>query len=248
MDGADTVLHLAAIAGVSSYYQQPLETLKVNVLGTINVLDAAVAAGVKTVIYFSTSEVFGPDAMWVGEESPHQIGGVTDRRWVYATSKLAGEQLVMRYGEVHGFGCTIVRPFNIYGPRQTGEGAIANFCAAAVKSAPLIIYGDGTPIRAWCYISDFVAAVSAILERPDALGKVFNIGNPTEVTTTLGLARQVARQVPGTVIQFQETSRTDVRVRIPLIDKARRVLGWAPKIGLEEGLCRTLDWYKGLGR
>jgi nucleoside-diphosphate-sugar epimerase len=248
MDGADTVLHLAAIAGVSSYYRQPLDTLKVNLLGTINVLDAAVAAGVKTFIYFSTSEVFGPDAMWVSEESPHQIGGASDRRWVYATSKLAGEQFVMRYGEAYGFGCAIVRPFNIYGPRQTGEGAIANFCAAAVKGEPLIVYGDGTPLRAWCYVSDFVAAVSAILERPDATGRVFNVGNPAEVTTTLGLARQVARLVPGTEIRFQETSRTDVRARVPLIEKARRLLGWEPKISLEEGLLRTLDWHKGLDR
>ena len=245
MDGADVVLHLAAIAGVSSYYQQPLDTLRVNLLGTINVLDAAVAVGVKKFIYFSTSEVFGPDAMWVGEESPHHVGGASDRRWVYATSKLAGEQFVMRYDETYDLGCTIVRPFNVYGPRQTGEGAIANFCAAAVKGEPLIVYGDGTPLRTWCYISDFVAAVAAILGRPDARGETFNLGNPVEVTTTFGLARQVARLVPGTEIRFRDLSRTEVRSRVPLIDKARRLLGWEPKVGLEEGLTRTLDWHRG---
>jgi UDP-glucose 4-epimerase len=245
LNGADTVLHLAAIAGVSSYYQQPLDTLKVNLLGTINVLDAAVEAGVRKFIYFSTSEVFGPDAMWVGEESLHHIGGVSDRRWVYATSKLAGEQFVMRYGEAHGFGCSIVRPFNVYGPRQTGEGAIANFCASAMKGEPIIIYGDGTSLRAWCYVADFVDAVCAILECPNAMGEAFNLGNPEEVVTTLGVARRVARLVPGTKIQFQDVQRTEIRARTPLIDKARRILGWEPKVSLEEGLSRTLDWYRG---
>jgi UDP-glucose 4-epimerase len=248
MDGADAVVHMAAIAGVSSYYQQPLDTLRVNLLGTINALDTAVAASVKQFVYFSTSEVFGPDAMWVGEDSPHCVGGASDRRWVYATSKLAGEQFVMRYGETYGLGCAIVRPFNVYGPRQIGEGAIANFCAAAVKGEPLIVYGDGMPLRAWCYISDFVAAVGAILERPNATGELFNLGNPTEVVTTLGLARAVARLVPGAEIRFQDVSRTEVRGRIPLIDKARSLLGWEPKVSLEEGLSRTLDWFRGLHR
>jgi nucleoside-diphosphate-sugar epimerase len=167
---------------------------------------------------------------------------------VYATSKLAGEQFVMRYGEAYGLGCSIVRPFNVYGPRQTGEGAIANFCAAAVKGEPLVVYGDGTPLRAWCYVSDFVAAVGAILERPDATGQAFNLGNPAEVTTTLSLARHVARLVPGTEIRFQDMSHAEVRARVPLIDKARRLLGWEPKISLEEGLSQTLAWYRGLDR
>jgi UDP-glucose 4-epimerase len=245
MDGADAVVHMAAIAGVSSYYQQPLNTLRVNLLGTINVLDAAVAAGIKRFVYFSTSEVFGPDAMWVGEESPHHIGGASDRRWVYATSKLASEQFVMRYGEAYGLGCVIVRPFNVYGPRQTGEGAIANFCAAAIKGEPLVVYGDGSALRAWCYVGDFVAAVGTILERPETSGEVFNLGNPVEVTSTLGLARLVARLVPGTEIRFRDVSRAEVRSRVPVIDKARRLLGWEPKVGLEEGLSRTLDWYRG---
>lgn len=248
MDGADAVLHLAAIAGVSSYYQQPLDTMRVNLLGTINVLDAAVAAGVKKFIYFSTSEVFGPDAMWVDEEAPRHLGGPSDRRWVYATSKLAGEQFVMRYGDAYGLVCSIVRPFNVYGPRQTGEGAIANFCAAAVKGEPLVVYGDGTPLRAWCYVSDFVAAVGAILEKPDAAGQAFNLGNPAEVTTTLGLARHVARLVPGAEIRFQDMSRTEVRARVPLIEKARRLLGWEPQISLQEGLSQTLAWHRGLDR
>lgn len=242
--GATTVLHLAAIAGVSSYYSQPLDTLRVNILGTVNVLEAAAAAGVKRFVYLSTSEVFGPDAMGVREDSPHHIGNVSDRRWVYATSKLAGEQLVMRYSEAYGLNGTILRPFNIYGPRQTGEGAISNFCTAALKGEPLTVYGDGSAVRAWCYISDFVDGVMAVLDQPEAVGQDFNIGNPSEVETTLGLARRVANLVPGSRIESKEVQRAEVRGRVPVIDKAKRLLHFEPKIDLNEGLRRTLDWYR----
>jgi len=245
LQGVDTILHLAAIAGVSSYYAQPLETLRVNLLGTINVLEAAVAARVTRFLHLSTSEVFGPDAWWVDEQALHQVGGVSDRRWVYATSKLAAEQFVMRYGEAHGIGCTILRPFNVYGPRQTGEGAISNFCVAAVAGQPLTVYGDGTAIRAWCYIADFVEAALAALAAPEAIGQDFNIGNPQEVETTLGLARQVVRLAPSATVQFKAVERTEVRVRIPSIEKARRLLGFNPTVTLEEGLGRTLEWHRG---
>ena len=244
MRDEDTVLHLAAIAGVSSYYTQPLETLRVNLLGTIHVLEAAVNAHVRRFVYLSTSEVFGPDALWVDEESPHQIGGVADKRWVYATSKLAGEQFVMRYGEAHGMGCTILRPFNVYGPRQTGEGAISNFCAAAVEGHPMTVYGDGAAIRAWCYVSDFVDAVVAVLAAPAAINQDFNIGNPREVVTTLGLARQVSRLVPSAAIQFKAVARAEVRARVPSIEKAKRLLQYDPKATLEEGRRITIEWYR----
>jgi nucleoside-diphosphate-sugar epimerase len=245
--GAEVVVHLAAIAGVSSYYDQPLETLRVNLLGTVNVLDAAVAAGVKRIVYLSTSEVFGPDAMWVSEDSPCHIGPSSDRRWVYATSKLAGEQFVMRYAESFGLACTVVRPFNVYGPRQLGEGAVANFCAAAVRGEPLTVYGDGTAIRAWCYVSDFVEAVVRILRGRQVAGQTLNVGNPREVVTTLGLARLVAQTVPGARIVHRDVKRTDVRSRIPDVARARRVLDWEPRVDLAEGIRRTLDWHRTRG-
>jgi nucleoside-diphosphate-sugar epimerase len=244
MEGVDTVIHLAAIAGVSSYYSESLTTLKVNILGTVNLLEEAVRRKVRTFVHFSTSEVFGPDALWVSESSPHGIGPVSERRWVYATSKLAGEHFTLRFGEAHGLRSTAVRPFNIYGPRQTGEGAISNFCRAVIGHTPITIYGDGTPIRAWCYVSDLVAAVRAILHTPAAAGEVFNIGNPREVETTLGLARRVAALAPGSAIQFQDVSRAEVRARVPNIDKARKLLGFEPQVDLETGLRRTLEWFR----
>lgn len=242
--GVDTVVHLAAIAGVSSYYNEALRTLQVNILGTVNVLEAAVKEKVKRFVYFSSSEVFGPDAMWVKETSPHGIGPVSDRRWVYATSKLAGENFSLRYGEEHHFEVTVVRPFNIYGPRQSGEGAISNFCRAAIGGQSLTVYGEGSAIRSWCFVSDLVEGVLAILHTPDSAGQVFNIGNPREVETTLGLARRIAALVPGATIEMKTHEHAEVRGRIPSIDRARKVLGFDPKVDLQQGLQATLEWFR----
>lgn len=243
LEGSDTVIHMAAIAGVSSYYNEPLRTLNVNILGTVNVLDQAVRAGVSTFVHFSTSEVFGSDALWVDEASPYQIGPVTDRRWTYASSKLAGEQFTLRYGEEYGMSCSIVRPFNVYGPRQTGEGAISNFCRAAADGGAITVYGDGSPLRAWCFVSDMVDAVEAVLATPAAAGQAFNIGNPSEVETTLGLARRVAHLGNGVRIESAAMDRAEVRARIPNIDRARDVLAFEPKVSLDEGLRETLLWF-----
>ncbi len=242
-EGVDTVIHAAAIAGVSSYYGESLRTLQVNILGTVNVLDAAVHAGAQRFIQFSTSEIFGSNALWVDENAPAGIGSVTDRRWVYATSKLAGEHLALRTGESYDLACTIVRPFNIYGPRQIGEGAISNFSRAIARGESLVIQGDGSAIRAWCYIDDFVDAISLILETDGAGGQVFNIGNPSEVETTVGLARRMAGMAPGTSICHEPALNVEVRARVPIINRARKILGFSPQVTLEEGLRRTLDWF-----
>lgn len=248
VDGAEVVLHLAAIAGVSSYYERSYETLSVNVQGTINVLERAGEAKCKHVIHFSTSEVFGPDAMWVTEESGYNIGPVSDRRWVYATSKVVGEQFALRAAEQFGFVGTTVRPFNVYGPRQTGEGAISNFCRAALKGEPLMIYGDGTPIRAWCYIEDFVRGIRAIVDRREAVkGLAFNLGNPLEIATTRQLAECVARNVPGAKLGQKDVVRAEVRSRIPNIDRAKQILDFKPTVTLDEGIRRTYEWFKQVG-
>jgi len=245
MKDAHVVLHLAAIAGVSSYYERSLETLQVNIQGTINVLEQAKAAGAKHVVQFSTSEVYGPDAMFVHEESGFAIGPSSDARWVYATSKVAGEQFTLRSAETHGFAGTVVRPFNVYGPRQVGEGAISNFCRAAISGEPLTIYGDGSPIRAWCYVSDLVSAVKTIVERPDiSAGQSFNIGNPNEVATTVQLANIVLRASPGATLATREMKRAEVRSRVPDISRAKKVLGFDPKVSLIDGVGRTLEWFK----
>jgi nucleoside-diphosphate-sugar epimerase len=239
----DAVIHLAAIAGVTSYYKEPVKTLQVNILGTVNVLEEVAKRKIKHFVHFSTSEIFGADALWVSEDKPCGIGPSSDRRWVYATSKLASEHLCLRYAETYGFYGTVVRPFNIYGPRQLGEGAVSNFCRAAAEGKPLTVYGDGSPIRAWCYVSDIVDAVCRILARPQSSATVFNIGNSREIETTLGLARRIARLVPNGRIQMQAVDRAEVRARVPVIDRARDVLGFEPQVDLEHGLALTLEWF-----
>jgi nucleoside-diphosphate-sugar epimerase len=240
--GVDGVFHLAAIAGVSSYYAEPETTLRVNIDGTAGVVDAIVAAGVKRLVYLSTSEVHGPEAHDVHEESPCAIGPSSDPRWVYATSKLAGEHLVLRGGDAHGFAATVLRPFNVYGPRQTGEGAIRNFCLAATGGEPLVVYGDGSAVRAWCYVDDFVDATLLALDNEKATGQVFNIGNPAAAVDTSELAAMVAALEPDARVEPGNVSRAEVAYRTPVIRKARELLGFDPAVGLAEGLERTLDW------
>jgi nucleoside-diphosphate-sugar epimerase len=240
--GADAVFHLAAIAGVSSYYDEPETTLRVNIDGTAGIVDAVVAAGVKRLVYLSTSEVHGPEAHDVDEESPCAIGPSSERRWVYATSKLAGEHLVLRGGEAHRFAATVLRPFNVYGPRQTGEGAIRNFSLAALKDEPLVVYGDGSAVRAWCYVDDFVDAALLALRSEAAAGQVFNIGNPEASVDTNELALLVSSLVPGARVEPGNVSRAEVAYRTPVVEKARRLLGFEPAVGLPEGLRHTLEW------
>jgi UDP-glucuronate decarboxylase len=242
----DIVMHLAAIAGVSSYYSEPLRTLQTNILGTVNMLEAVAAAKSSLFIHFSTSEVYGSNALWVEENQPTGIGPVSDLRWVYATSKLAGENFALRYAEQKGFNSVVIRPFNIYGPRQIGEGAISNFCRAVSCGEPMRIYGDGSAIRAWCYIDDLVDAMLTIMANPPKGDRVFNIGNPVEVETTLGLARRIMSidDKGKASVEHHEGVHSEVRVRIPCIDRAAKTLGYQPKIGLDEGLKRTLAWFR----
>lgn len=242
--GADVVVHLAAIAGVSSYQSESLQTLQTNILGTVNMLEQSTQAKVKNFIHFSTSEVFGPDALWVDEMTPHGIGPVSEKRWVYATSKLAGEHFTLRYAEKYGFDCAVIRPFNVYGPRQVGEGAISNFCRAVVAGKPMQIYGDGSPIRAWCFVDDLVDAVITVMKNPPRDERVFNIGNPREVETTLGLARRIVSVDPAAQYVHKESVQQEVRARVPNIERARRLLAFEPQVDLTEGLKRTLDWFK----
>ena len=244
VEGVSAVIHCAAIAGVSNYYDRPVETLRVNILGTVNLLDAMVDAGVNRLIYFSTSEIYGPQAESVTESAAPTSGPVFDRRWTYSVSKLAGEHLTLRYGEVYGINTTVIRPFNIYGPRQTGEGAISNFARKLVRGEPLEVYGDGSDVRAWCYVSDLVNAVDLALERPAAYGGVFNIGNPAARVTTVELAEAMIAANGGGEITTLPRSHSPIPMRTPDISSAQAVLGFEPKVGLEQGLRDTLEWFK----
>jgi UDP-glucose 4-epimerase len=246
MRGCQMVIHLAAIAGVDTVLKMPVTTMKVSMLGTYNVLEAAVSeGGVERFVDFSTSEVFGSYAYKVSEGDVTSLGAVGEARWTYAVSKLATEHLAHNYGVQYGLPALSIRPFNIYGPGQVGEGAVHRFIVRALKDEDLEIHNDGSQIRAWCYVDDIVEAVLLCLERPEAVGQAFNVGNPRSVCTIYDLARTIVRLAGGrSRIRFVEWAYTDVELRIPNIAKARRLLGFEPAVDLEDGLLRTIQWYR----
>ena len=245
--GASHVVHLAAIAGVDTVLESPVRTMRVNLIGTYNVLEAAHATidTVQRLVDFSTSEVFGRHAYKVEEIHETAQGSVGEARWTYAVSKLAGEHLAHAYYHEFGLPTCSLRPFNVYGPGQIGGGAIRAFIETVLAGEDLIIHGDGSQIRAWCYVDDLVDALLLVLERPEAVGEVFNVGNQRSVVTIFDLASRIRRLMGANVeIKFRPLHYTDVEMRIPNVDKARALLGWEPKVDLDEGLARTIAWYR----
>ncbi len=243
--GCDIVIHLAAIAGVDTVMEMPTLTMKVNLIGTLNALDAAVEFGIKKFIDFSTSEVFGSHVYMAEEHNSTTLGVVGESRWTYAVSKLAAEHLVHSYHKEYGLATVTIRPFNVYGPQQVGVGAIHTFVVDALKGNDLVIHGDGNQIRAWCYVDDMVDGVMLCLEKDEAIGHVFNIGNPRATVTIANLAQLIKRLCnSNSRIVYGYKDYVDVELRIPSIKKAQTVLGYWPKVDLEEGLTRTIEWYR----
>jgi nucleoside-diphosphate-sugar epimerase len=191
---ATHVVHMAAIAGVDKVLESPVRTMRVNLMGTFNVLEAAHAAGtIERLVDFSTSEVFGTHAYKVEETHVTSQGSVGEARWTYAVSKLAGEYMAHSYFDEFALPACSVRPFNIYGPGQIGSGAIHHFTVRALAGEEIVIHGDGSQIRAWCYVDDIVEALLLILEREEAVGQVFNVGNARSVVTVFDLAARIKR-------------------------------------------------------
>lgn len=243
--GCDIVVHLAAIAGVDTVMEMPTHTMKVNLLGTINALDAAVSAGAKRFVDFSTSEVFGSHVYMAEEHNATALGVVGESRWTYAVSKLAAEHLVSSYHKEHGLGTVTIRPFNVYGPQQVGVGAIHTFVVDALQNKDLVIHGDGNQIRSWCYVDDMVDGALLCLEKDEAVGHVFNIGNPRATVTVANLAHLIRRLCSSeSKIVYGYKDYVDVELRIPSIKKAQTLLGYWPRVDLEEGLTRTIQWYR----
>jgi UDP-glucose 4-epimerase len=245
--GATHIVHCAGIAGVDTVLQSPVRTMRVNMIGTFNALEAGLATEdtLERLVDFSTSEVFGTQAFRVAETSVTVTGSVGEARWTYAVSKLAGEHMAHAYHAELGLPTTTVRPFNVYGPGQIGGGAIRAFIEAALAGQDLTIHGDGSQIRAWTYVDDMVAGTLLALEHPNAVGESFNIGNARSAVTIFDLARRIKRLTgaPGEIV-FQPLHYTDVELRIPNVDKARELLGFEARVELDEGLERTIAWYR----
>jgi nucleoside-diphosphate-sugar epimerase len=246
MEGCDAVIHLASIAGVDTVLKNPVLTMRVSLLGTMNVLEAAAAmGGIKRVIDFSTSEVFGRYAYNVTEWDATTLGAVGEARWTYAVAKLATEHLAMNYWKQYQLPACSIRPFNIYGPRQVGEGAVHHFIVRALRGEPLQVHNDGSQIRAWCYVDDIVDGILLALQREQAVGHAFNVGNPRSTLTIYALAKEIIRLASSSShIEPVPWTQADVELRIPNIDKAKELLAFQPRVDLEEGLLRTIYWYR----
>lgn len=246
MKGADVVVHAAGIAGIDSVIKNPVTTMRVNMIGTANALEAARINDVTDrFVDFSTSEVFGPMAFRSTESDATVAGSAGEARWTYAVSKLAGEHLAHAYYSQFKLPVVTVRPFNVYGPGQTGEGAIQIFIKRALKNEDIKIDGDGNQIRAWCYVDDFVDCLIRCIEDPKAIGESFNLGNARAVITILGLAQTVCRVLnSSSKIVFEAPLSADIAIRIPSVEKTWEVLGFKAKVDLEEGVLNTAQWMK----
>ena len=237
------VLHFASPASPPQYDANPIHTLKVGTVGTMNMLGLAKAKGA-TFLLASTSEVYGdplvhpqPESYW-GNVNP--IGP----RGCYDEAKRAAEAFAMAYKRAHGVDTRIIRIFNTHGPRmQVSDGrAVPNFMAQAIRGEPITVYGDGSQTRSLCYVSDLVRGVILNLERGDELP--VNLGNPHEVTV-LELAETIVRLAGSkSKIEHRELPVDDPKQRQPDITRARKLLGWEPEVPLEEGLKRTLDYFR----
>jgi dTDP-glucose 4,6-dehydratase len=242
----DYIIHCAAIAGVDTVVQNPKKTLEVNIIGTFNVLKASLKAkNMKRFVDFSTSEVFGQHAYNVDEFSMNPRVTIGEGRWTYAISKLTGEFITHSYHIENNLPTVTIRPFNIYGPNQVGVGAIHHFVIRAIKGQDLVIHDDGSQIRAWTYVDDFIDGVFRAMVNENSVGKSYNIGNPRSVITVYNLAHLIhSLTLSRSKIRFEKMNFSDVALRIPNISSARNDLGFEPKIELENGLKQTINWYR----
>jgi UDP-glucose 4-epimerase len=250
---ADLVYHLAAVVGVEHYVEDPFHVLNVNVNGTQNVLKFAHRYD-KRVVFASTSEVYGKSRDTPFREDGDRLLGSTEiDRWCYSTSKAVGEHFCFAYGKL-GLPVVIVRFFNAYGPRldriDVGR-VITIFMGQLLRGEDLTVIGDGKQTRAFTYVDDAVLALVRAGTLAEAVGRIFNIGSDRE-TTILELAETMIRAHPGTgsrvrLVRQEDVygeSYEDIPRRFPDITRMRNILGVEPKVQLEEGLRRTIDWFR----
>ena len=237
VEGCQIVIHCAAIAGVYTVDRSAVRTMEVNMLGTHQVVKAALEVGVERFVEFSTSEVYGSFIHKGKEDDFTPIGPIGESRWVYAASKLASEHLSYAHYREDKLPLAIVRPFNVYGPRQVGDGAIRGMTLQALRDLPITLYNDGTQIRSWCFVSDFCDGVLRCCENPAAIGHAFNIGNPQGTATNFELANLIIRLTNSkSEIVFKPHPGPEVELRVPAIDKAMTMLGYRPTVSLESGV------------
>jgi dTDP-glucose 4,6-dehydratase len=240
----DYVLHFASPASPIDYLEKPIQTLKVGSLGTHKTLGVAKDKGARYLIA-STSEVYGDPLVHPQKEDYWGNVNPVGPRGVYDEAKRFAEAMTMAYHRFHGVDTRIVRIFNTYGPRmRLNDGRVVPaFVGQALRGEPLTVFGDGTQTRSFCYVTDLIDGIYRLLMSDEV--EPVNIGNPNEMTV-LQFAEAV-RKITGTEadIRFQGLPADDPKVRRPDITKARTLLGWEPKIQLDEGLARTIEFFRG---
>jgi dTDP-glucose 4,6-dehydratase len=239
----DYVLHFASPASPVDYQQLPIPTLKVGALGTHKALGLAKAKSARFLLA-STSEVYGDPLVHPQREDYWGNVNPVGPRGVYDEAKRFAEAMTMAYHRYHGLDTRIVRIFNTYGERmRMNDGrAIPNFLRQALTGQPLSIYGDGSQTRSFCYVSDLVDGIWRLMQAP--VHDPVNIGNPQEMTL-LELAKRVQRLTGSrSPIVFQPLPQDDPRVRQPDITRARTLLGWGPRVDVDEGLGKTIEWFR----
>lgn len=252
--GVDCIVHLAAYK--IPRYGNAMDTLMTNSRGTRITLEAARRNNAKY-IFASTSDVYGkhPDLPFE-EDGDILLGHSKVKRWAYAVSKLFDEHLCFAYEEKYGLKVCVLRFFGSYGPNQNltwWGGPQSVFINAALKNEPMEIHGDGKQTRSFTYIDDTIDGIIRAIERKESEGEIFNIGNNKEISI-LDLAKLIWRLVRGNSkpkIKFIPYSRfsesyQDVKRRLPSIDKAKKLLGFNPKVDLKQGLLRTIEWQRKL--
>jgi dTDP-glucose 4,6-dehydratase len=242
-DKLDNVLHFASPASPVDYLEYPIQTLKVGSLGTHNALGIAKHHGARFLLA-STSEVYGDPLEHPQTESYWGNVNPVGVRGVYDEAKRFAESMTMAYHRVHNLNTHIVRIFNTYGPRmRLNDGRVLpNFMYQALRSEPITVYGDGKQTRSFCYVSDLVEGIFRLLFTD--FHEPVNLGNPAEITI-LEFAEEVRKLAGSTSeVVFKPLPQDDPKVRQPDITRARQLLGWEPKVGRDDGLKRTMDYFK----
>ena len=239
----DNILHFASLASPKDYLDYPIQTLKVGSLGTHKALGLAKEKAARFLLA-STSEVYGDPMVHPQPESyPGNVDPVVPRG-VYDEAKRFAEAITMAYHRIHGLQARIARIFNTYGPRmRLDDGrALPNFMVQALRGEDITVYGNGTQTRSFCYVDDLIEGIKKLLDS-DEVGPV-NLGNPEEVTI-LDFAKEIINLTGSkSRVDFYPLPQNDPKVRQPDITKARTILGWEPKVSRQDGLRRTLQYFK----
>lgn len=243
----DYIIHLAAILGVNKVACHPLQTMEVNGIGTLNMIRfASKQKNLDRFIFFSTSEIYGQNCSSANELGMAEVP-LNGIRWNYSCSKLFGEYLLKAANVEMGIPFVIIRPFNVYGPYRKGANAMSILIQKALAGQEILINGDGTQSRAWCHVSDFVNGIVRSLVINQALGHSFNLGNDEQIISMYELAKNVVSLTHSpSRITILHNDTEEIFVRSPDLQKARDILGYCPKITLNQGIMDVADWLNGL--